>query len=221
MNNKFNLELDLVNVFMSNYKKIEKEIVVTEMPIRFGNIDIVSIKNMNLPFSDEQIKVLSRPAGALVFAKIKNERPISKAKLSVSFGLSQSTLDNTLYELLNCKLIYKEEDNYYRAVKFVFPKTIVTGYEAKLKDFNKAFYQAKGNKEYVDYSYLVFPFEAAKNILEKKNDLLHDNGIGLIGVSETKVKLFLRAKKSAKMKNHIRLLNIAKANVIVSKEVIG
>lgn len=51
---------------------------MAELPIRFGNIDVVSIKNSNLPFSKNQIETLSKPAAALIFTKIKNERPISK-----------------------------------------------------------------------------------------------------------------------------------------------
>lgn len=67
------------------------------MPIKFGNIDIITIKNMLLPFSEVQIKGLSKPAGALLFTRIKNELPISKQRLSVSIGLSISTtLDNVL-----------------------------------------------------------------------------------------------------------------------------
>lgn len=217
MKNKFNLELDLVKAFQSNFKKLENEIVILEMPIRHGNIDVVSIKNFDLPFSNKQITALSKPSSALVFTRIKNKRPISKEKLSVSIGLSQSTLNNTLYELLDCELIYKENDNYYRAMKFEFPKTVVTGYEAKLKDFNKAFYQAKSNKDYIDYSYLVFPMDMAKNVFKKRINLLQENGIGLIGVSEIKSEQLLRATKSKRMRGYIRLLNLAKANKIVSK----
>lgn len=71
------------------------------------------------------------------------------------------------YELQRCELIYKENNNYYRRLRFVFPKTNTTGYEAKLMDFNKSFYQAKSNKVYVDYSYLVFPMNIAENICER------------------------------------------------------
>lgn len=216
MDCKFNSEKDLISSFLYNYKIFKNEIVVEEISIRFGNIDIVSIENVELPFSNKQIKVLSKPAGALVFTKIKNKRPISKERLLKSIGLSESTLDNILYELLHCELIYREGNNYYRTIQFEFPKTIVTGYEAKLRDFNKAFFQAKGNKQYTDYSYIVFPMDMARVIMEKKINLLKENGIGLIGVSKEKSKCFLKATKSDMMQNHIRLLNLAKVNLIIS-----
>jgi len=214
MNTIFDFELDLVLAFLKQYNKSNEEVVIQEMPIRFGNIDIVSIKNTMLPFSDEQFKVLSKPASALLFTKIKNGRPISKEKLCSSVGLSESTILNVLYELTSSKLIVKKGNNYCRESKFVFPKTTITGYEAKLKDFNKAFFQAKGNKDYVDYSYLIFPLDVAKKVFKKRTDLLKMNGIGLIGVSEEATVTLLRAKKCDSIKDYIRLLNIAKANTI-------
>ncbi|MBC1585698.1 hypothetical protein HB917_10860 [Listeria seeligeri] len=209
----FKLESKLVDSFISIYKKNDFEVLVAELPIRFGNIDVVSIKNSNLPFSKNQIETLSKPAAALIFTKIKNERPISKNILIKGLGLSKATIEHTLYDLLNVGLIVKNENGcYLRKIKFVFPRTIVTGYEAKLTDFNKAFYQAKSNKEYVDYSYLIFPIDVANKLLEKKKDLLLDNGIGLIGVSETKIITLVKAVRSEKMRNHIRLLSLAKVN---------
>ncbi|ENZ7264018.1 hypothetical protein ACG7YO_002019 [Enterococcus faecalis] len=215
MNTIFKLESKLVDSFVSLYKKSDLEVLVAELPIRFGNIDVVSIKNSNLPFSSNQIEILSKPAAALIFTKIKNERPISKDTLIKGLGLSKSTIEHTLYNLLNVELIVKNENGcYLRKVKFVFPKTVVTGYEAKLTDFNKAFYQAKSNKEYVDYSYLVFPIDIANKLLKKKETLMLNNGIGLIGVSNTKVVTLLKATKSEKMRNHIRLLSLAKVNKV-------
>lgn len=215
MNTIFKLESRLVDSFVSLYKKSDLEVLVTELPIRFGNIDVVGIKNSDLPFSSSQVETLSKPAAALIFTKIKNERPITKETLIKGLGLSKSTIDHTLYDLLSVGLVEKNESGcYLRKIKFIFPKTVVTGYEAKLTDFNKAFYQAKNNKEYVDYSYLVFPIDIANKLLEKKIALMSDNGIGLIAVSETKIITLLKATKSEKMRDHIRLLNLAKVNKV-------
>lgn len=221
MSKIFRLESELVETFTTLYMKSRYEVMVKELPIRFGNIDVVSIKNPHLPLSDTQIEVLSKPACALVFTKIKNERPISKHTLVNSLGLSKSTAEHTIYDLLNVDLIAKDSNNHFtRKSKFVFPKTIVTGYEAKLTDFNKAFYQAKGNKDYVDYSYLIFPLDICERIFERKKNLLQENGIGLIGVSKNKTYIFLKATKLEKMKNHVRLLNLAKANKMINSFVL-
>lgn len=217
MNTFFNSESQLVDFFISFHKKSDLEVLVTELPIRFGNIDAVNIKNSNLPFSQNQIEILSKPAAALIFTKIKNERPISKDTLVKGLGLSKSTIEHTLYDLLNVELIVKNDKGYYlRKVKFVFPKTIVTGYEAKLTDFSKAFYQAKVNKEFVDYSYLVFPMDTANKLLSKKKEFMLNNGIGLIGVSKKNIVTLIKASKSEKMRNHIRLLNLAKVNKAIT-----
>ena len=78
MNEKFKSESDLVDSFIIQYEKKYSGIFVKELPIRYGNIDVVRIKNSALPFSMEQIDILSRPSAALIFTKIKNERPISR-----------------------------------------------------------------------------------------------------------------------------------------------
>lgn len=211
----FDSEMDLVNSFVDNYSSFDGKVIVKEMPIRFGNIDVVSIKNIYLPFTDKQTMILSKPSNSLVFTKIKNNRPIGKKTLYGVLGLSESTLENALHELLAGDLIKKNTNNQYtRAVEFVFPKTIISGYEAKLTDFNKAFYQAKGNRDYVDYSYLVFPMKRAQSIQKNKINLIEKNGIGLIGVEKNKSIQLVKPLKLKKMKNHIRLLNLTKASVL-------
>lgn len=208
---EFERESELVDVFVENYFAALNELIIKEMPIRFGNIDVVGIENINLPFTDKQIITLSKPSCALLFTMIKNSRPVSRKTLIKKVGLSESTINNVLYELQNVQLIKKDGENFLRNSTFVFPKTIVTGYEAKLKDFNKAFYQAKNNKDYVDYSYLVFPEENARKILSRKGELLKKNNIGLIAVSRRESIILLKAKKINCMDNYMRLLNIAKA----------
>lgn len=214
----FEYEADLVLAFINSYSRMAKEVVIKEMPIRYGNIDVVSIKKTELPFTDEQILILSKPSNALLFTKVKNERPISKQKIIESVGLSDSTISGSLCDLMKYGLIIKKDNNYLRGSSFVFPKTTVTGYEAKLKDFNKAFYQAKSNKEYVDYSYLVFPMEIAKRILKNKLHLLDLNGLGLIGVSNEKSITLYKARKTKGVNNYMRLLNIAKANTMKTQQ---
>lgn len=66
----------------------------------------------------------------------------------------------------------------------------------------------------MDYSYLVFPIDIANRLLMKKETLMLNNGIGLIGVSNTKIVTLLKATKSEKMRNHIRLLSLAKVNKV-------
>ena len=71
---EFNLESQLVDSFIDTYQALENQIVVKELNIRHGNIDVVGIQNVNLPFSTEQIRVLSKPSSALVFSYLKNKQ---------------------------------------------------------------------------------------------------------------------------------------------------
>lgn len=217
MNNLFDYEVELVNKFIDlKFKVSSRSVTTTEVPIRWGNIDIVNIKNNYIPFSKEQCKVLSKASNARIFLKIKKDRGISKDKLINEKGMSNSTILNCINQLIKVKLIIKKDKLYYRNIDFTFPKIIITGYEAKLTDYNKAFFQANINKEYVDYSYIVFPMNIANKILVKYRDILIRHGIGLIGVSKTKQIRLIKAKRANNVKQYIRLANLVQTNLTAS-----
>ena len=218
MNKMFRYEKDLVKTFHEKYFQNKQTLLINEMKIRWGNIDLVEINSVSLPFTKEQCKVLSKPSCAKIFMRLKNKRPLSRPKLFVGLGVSESTFNNALSELLREKLIVREGMNYRRNVNFVFPKVVITGYEAKLTDYSKALYQARLNKMYVDYSYVVFPMDVAENITEKYRDTIESLNLGLIGVSEKKVKKYIKPKKNEAMKPYIRLMNLVISNDAYTEE---
>ncbi len=209
MEKLFQYETQLVKCFQSNYSIPKSNLLIEEMKIRWGNIDLVEINNTSLPFTLDQCKILSKPSSSRIFMRLKNKRPISKQKLFDGLGLSESTFDKALSELTKFDLIYKENNLYYRNVNFVFPNVIITGYEAKLYDYNKAFYQACINKEYVDYSYMVFPIDVAINIMNKHKEVIRSLNLGLIGVSKYNNQLLIEPIKRQPIKPYIRLMNLA------------
>lgn len=208
MEKTFRYESDLVKTFEEKYFHKKQTLLIKEMNIRWGNIDLVEINSVSLPFTPEQCKVLSKPSNAKIFVRLNNKRPLSKQKLFVGLGISESTFQNALSELLRADLIVREKQNYWRNVNFVFPKVVITGYEAKLTDFQKAIFQAKMNKAYVDYSYMVFPIEVAEKLLEKYGEVIESMDLGLIGVSKNRTRKYIKAKKSETMKPYIRLMNL-------------
>lgn len=217
MNNYFDYEIDLVNKFIDiKFKASPRSITTVEVPIRWGNIDIINIKNNYIPFNNEQCKILSKTSNSRIFLKTKKNRGISKQMLLSEKGMSEKTIQNCISQLIKSNLIIKKDGLYYRNIEFTFPKVIITGYEAKLTDYNKAFYQALINKEYVDYSYMIFPMDIAYKIIDKYHDILQDNGIGLIGVSNTKQKTLLKAKRIKEIKQYIRLSNLIQTNIKAS-----
>lgn len=214
MNNYFKYEKDLVNNFIEfKFKQSSKSITTIEVPVRWGNIDIINIKNNYMPFNNEQCNVLARPSNSRVFLKTKSNKGITKKGLMDINGISEATIENCISQLLKVNLITKKDNLYYRNIEFKFPKVVITGYEAKLIDYKKAFFQAMINKEYVDYSYLVFPMDIAKKIMASHSNTLSENCIGLIGVSDKKQKTLIKAKKLGNLKSYIRLLNIVHSNI--------
>lgn len=141
--------------------------------------------------------------------RLKNKRPISKETLSIGLGLSNSTIEKAIFELIKGNLIKKENNLYYRNINFVFPNVVISGYEAKLTDYNKALYQALMNKEFVDYSYMVFPLAVANNILKKHKDIIESNDLGLIGVSDSTIVTLIKPNKSLALLNYLIYFLIA------------
>lgn len=215
MNKYFRYESDLVNYFDNNYTFSQHSFTIKEMKIRWGNIDLVQISNILLPFSPEQCKSLSKPSSAKIFMRLKNKRPMTKQNLFKGLGLSETTYEKALSELVRLSLVNKNENLYNRNVNFVFPKVIITGYEAKLSDYNKAFYQACINKEYVDYSYMVFPLDVSENILKKHKEIIIAKNLGLIGVSNKCIKELIIPKRNEPIKPYLRLMNLALSNEYV------
>ncbi|MDD2391814.1 MAG: hypothetical protein PHU94_02615 [Bacilli bacterium] len=214
--NGFNYEENLVKTFSSFLEK-KQDIIIKEMPIRWGNIDIVTVKNNTIPFNTEQCKILSKPSAAKIFLKIKNQRPISKNAIMEIAGISNSTATSMLRELIKTNLIKKVDNFYYRNIAFEFPKVIITGFEAKLHDYNKAFFQASINKDYVDYSYIVFPMVEAIKIHNKNYQFLKDNGIGIIGVTHKKYSVLLQASSKNEIKKYVRLINLVQSYLLSEK----
>lgn len=217
MNKIFNYEKDLVHTFKNTFFNSASDILIEEMPIRWGNIDVVCITNNTLPFSKEQLLILSNPTNAKLFLKTKNNRPITEKSLIKNIGASENTCKLSIRNLQKAKLIYKQDDLYYRAIDFTFPKVIISGYEAKLIDYNKAFFQSFLNKKYVDLSYMVFPINIANKILDNHKDILINSGIGLIGTSSDSSITLLKAKKQNNIKDYLRLINLIQCQISLIK----
>lgn len=218
MNKIFEYEKDLVNVFKKTYFNNKTCIFIDEMPIRWGNIDVVSITNTKLPFTTNQLFTLSNPTSAKLFLKTKKNRPITEKSLIKNIGASENTCKVALRNLLKNNLIEKKEELYYRAINFTFPKVVISGYEAKLIDYNKAFFQSCLNRNYVDLSYMVFPLNVAIKILDQHKDILKKNGIGLIGTSSNKSITLLKAQKQSDIKDYLRLINLTKSQINILTE---
>lgn len=210
MEKLFRYEKDLVDTFITNYFDKKNKISLRELPIRWGNIDIAFILgNKKVPFNSKQIEALLKPSNAKIFMKIKKNRPISEKALFNDLGISKNTFFNCIHTLISLNLIVKDEkDNYIRNIDYEFPKVKIFGYEAKLTDYNKAFYQACINKNYVDYSYIVFPMDVAIKIKEIHSDILEENNIGLIGVDRKKSKILIKATKNQKIKSYIKFITL-------------
>ena len=214
----FRYEDELVSKFINFLYDESNNIVVKEMDTRHGNIDIVTIKSNGFIFNKNQTSILSKPGNSMVFSYLKNSRFLSYKSIISNVGLSESSVNYCLYELKKGNLVTENDGLYRRSKKFIFPKTEITGYEAKLKNFQKAYYQAVKNIKYVDYSYIVFPMTKARRINEKYKDYLKESKIGLIGVDKERYYIFIKAFKPHVITESMRLLNVSKSYDLLYKE---
>lgn len=207
----FKSEKELVDTFIKNIKK-ENKLILREFGIRHGNIDITIIDNLDLPFNEEQIISLSKPSNAAVYMRLKNDEYMSFKDITDRIGYSLKTIKNSIRELKLLGLIKENEKDFYkRSIPFIMPKTTIKGYEAKLRDFMKVYFQAINNIKYVDYSYIVFPMDKALLIKHKWENKLKQDNIGLIGVDKDINRIIIKATKVNEMSDLNRFLNLTKA----------
>ena len=209
----FKTEKELVDAFIKNAEK-ENKLIVREFGIRHGNIDVAIIDNLDLPFDENQTLSLSRPSNAAVYMRLKNDEYMSFKDLTNRIGYSPRTIRNCIRELKLLSLIQEDKNNkdfYKRAIPFMMPKTIIKGYEAKLRDFLKVYFQAINNIKYVDYSYIVLPMDKALDIKHDWGDRLKKDKIGIIGVNEDTNRIMIKATKLNEMNDFNRFLNLTKA----------
>ena len=206
----FKSEKELVDTFIKNTKK-ENKLILREFGIRYGNIDVTIIDNLDLPFNEEQIISLSKPSNAAVYMRLKNDEYMSFKDITDRIGYSSKTIKNSIRELKLLGLIKENEKDFYkRSIPFITPKTTIKGYEAKLRDFMKVYFQAINNIKYVDYSYIVFPMDKALLIKHKWENKLKQDNIGLIGVDKDINRIIIKATKVNEMSNLNRFLNLTK-----------
>ena len=96
---------------------------------------------------------------------------------------------------------------FHRADLVAFQGKTVTAVELKLKDWKKAFIQAKNYQLGADYVYLAFPHQKEHTILSKREAILSREGIGLLTVDETtaEIRKPLPAKKSPRKMSSLTL----------------
>lgn len=214
----FNYESELVEKFLQLLPYNPDSVIINEMDTRHGNIDVVKINSYELPFNNSQIEILSKLSNSKIFTYLNNNRFLLLNSIIKNVGLSKSTIKSSLNELLREELIIENQNRYRRKKAFNFPKAKVWGFEAKLNNFQKAYYQAIKNLKYVDYSYMVFPLNTAIKIEKKYFKDIKKNNIGLIGVSENEFEILIKAKKTYTMNDSVRLLNLSKSNNFINRK---
>ena len=96
---------------------------------------------------------------------------------------------------------------FHRADLVAFQGKTVVAVELKLREWKKAFVQAKNYQLGADYVYLAFPYQKEHTILSKREAILSREGIGLLTVDETTgdVRKPLPAKESQRKMSSLTL----------------
>lgn len=212
----FSSELELQTIFHNQLQKnaASNEKIVDEFNARFGNVDIVKVtNNSTYMLKKEQAILLSEFRYARVVSLLHKKAIRTIEYIIKTSGYDKNTVKYILNKLVSVGIVNEISINRYLINdQFSFPFLEFTSYEAKLHDWKKAITQANNNKNFSAYSYVVFPDQTAKKLLNSKKDYFKYNNIGLIGVTEEYFTIYIDVKKKVVplRKNATLIASIAK-----------
>jgi len=118
-----------------------------------------------------------------------------------SFSLEQELFEPVVqyFEQHDCIIASEVRIGFCRADIVAFhPDGVVSAVELKLADWKKAIIQAKNYQLAADYVYIAFPSKKSTLVLQRAEDILRKQGIGLFSIAEETLKMekVISAKRS-------------------------
>jgi len=185
----FRYEKDMIPVIKEFFKeRFRQSLSVEELNTGIGIADIVFSKRINKrEYYFNNFELLFH---TLTLLNRKNKK-ISELDFISRFSKKQ--IHNIIDKYISMELIEEySSDHFY--VKNKLKPTISEFYaiEAKLKDWKGGFYQAMRYKNFAQKSFLALSYEFIHRV---DKDLLIENNIGLISVSQEKTSIIINPKK--------------------------
>lgn len=196
-------EKSMIPILKRNANKIfpsKKEVIsLEEFSCGTGISDLtiftIDKKILSTRLKDERKPITSRNQ-LQIFLSLFENRYLSLSEIEKKVCLNKNTIQYFLKQLVKDGLV-EESNKKFKAIKkgkFKTSKNIIA-IEAKVKNWKSGIRQAMRYKEYADYSYLAI-YEKHISSCLKHLEVFNMLGIGLIGVGDDKMKIYLKARLS-------------------------
>lgn len=192
-------------------------IALRELDCWQGRADLVVAKmKTQYQISQEGLELLNRLGHATILALLHKKRPLTFATIASKSGLSLSTLKKYLNELKQANVVQiSETGGYLLHSDILLPQIEFHAYEAKLRDWRRALYQAINYYGFAQYSSVVMPERFIKPALENLWTF-EANGVGLLSYSFDGLKIHLKPKRNRPRKRSFHLVGIGRVLKLLS-----
>ncbi len=193
---EFNTEQELVNLFKITYSQkfdTTNTKIMEEVGLGFGIADLVITELKDSLNFKEREKLNSFDIS--VYQIVRRNRKVSLEQMKRVTGVRQTEVKKSLNRLIEYCYVKKVDCFFELHNKYELPFKKSIAFEAKLRNWKKAFTQAYRYKWFADYSYVIMDEAhanpAINNILQFKN-----YNVGLLTLSvEGNIKTYHHPKK--------------------------
>jgi hypothetical protein len=215
---KFSLELDLVQIFhehlQASYSK--KHIIEKEVNCDFGIADLVMFKVKNITNNNFNLSLIS-PDWAFSLRMLAYRKIFSTEDFCQLAGVSKNSAAQALREFCSAQYCEKISNNTWRKIKQpTLISDYIVSYEAKLKNWKRALWQACRYKTFSNESWVVLDCINEKPAIKNIQSFV-DFNIGLVSVSKNgSVNVYYQPKEE----QHQSDIALWKANALIARKLI-
>lgn len=179
-------ELMMANAFASaiNASAIKGlpafDLVYREVVCQQGVADFVGLTSAAPIFINNNLEELSSiDSSSQILSLLKSNSGRRIKFLSERIGITDTTLNRILKELVSKNYVIKKNGLYYLSKPYNLNKTNIWAFELKLSNWKRAIFQALQYKAFANYSVVVFPI-AKEKLLRENIDLFQNLNIGVL-----------------------------------------
>lgn len=191
-------EVDLVSHFVDRLiGKGTNQIIITELETNFGRPDIVVIEYDSEVLDKRRANLLNNYCREMSYISTFLYRKgwVSREKVNSYFHFPIKKLNNLLEFMYNEKIIDIKEDKVkLKPTNEILIIKRIRVVEAKLTNWKYVIDQAERHLWFSNESYILMP-NNSKNVLEQAQKSCIDCGIGMVTLTNGKVKYYNRIKK--------------------------
>lgn len=203
----FSTEQELVDLFKTTYNQkfdITNTRVLEEVGLGFGIADLVitELKD-SLSFEDRE---RLNPIDISIYQVVSRKRRVALEDLINLTGVRKNELRKSLDRLIDYDYVKETDSGFVLKRKYEIPFKKSFAFEAKLKNWKRAFMQAYRYKWFAHYSYVIMDEAHAKPAIKQVAHFKNHN-VGLLTLSvDGNIEIHYRPKKQPPVDPKMQIL---------------